>query len=94
MSNYQQEYMAHIYEQYNMSPSPEIGFLLRRVEELEAENRRLGRAHLERLSAPGDVCRSPEHEPPSHIVLEPGMWRWTCPACGRALEFNVGGATW
>ena len=42
MSNYSQEYMAHIYEQYNMSPSPEVGFLLRRIEELEKGLRRIG----------------------------------------------------
>ncbi len=27
-------------------------------------------------------CLDPEHEVPGHIVLEPGVWEWTCPACG------------
>jgi hypothetical protein len=27
-------------------------------------------------------CRSSLHEPPGHIVLKPGIYEYTCPACG------------
>lgn len=26
-------------------------------------------------------CMSPEHNPPSMMVLEPGVHIWACPAC-------------
>ena len=35
------------------------------------------------------LCQSPEHNPPSHIVLEPGTWEHTCPACGKKLIFTI-----
>lgn len=38
------------------------------------------------------ACRSPEHNPPSMIVLSPGLYEHTCPACGQATRFAVGGA--
>ncbi len=28
------------------------------------------------------TCRDPEHFPPRMIVLEPGKYKYTCPACG------------
>ena len=28
-------------------------------------------------------CKSPEHKPPSHIVLDPGTWEWKCQTCGE-----------
>ena len=34
-------------------------------------------------------CMSPEHNPPSHIVLEPGDYEYTCPSCGRVVNFSV-----
>lgn len=40
----------------------------------------------------GDVeypCLSSEHNPPGHIVLPPGIYRWTCPMCGKSIEFSV-----
>lgn len=42
----------------------------------------------------GDVpqpCRHPEHEPPSMIVLPPGIYMHTCPGCGREMTFTVYG---
>lgn len=30
-----------------------------------------------------EVCRHPEHNPPGHIVLQPGVYEYTCPGCGR-----------
>lgn len=34
-------------------------------------------------------CSHPEHYPPSHMVLPPGRYEHTCPACGRRTEFTV-----
>ncbi len=34
-------------------------------------------------------CLDPGHNPPSHIVLEPGAWEWECPACKRKCYLNV-----
>ncbi len=37
-------------------------------------------------------CYNPEHQPPSHIVLEPGTYKHTCPGCGKfqylTVDFN------
>jgi hypothetical protein len=34
-------------------------------------------------------CISPEHNPPSHMVYEPGTYEYTCPACGKTIVFTV-----
>ncbi len=34
-------------------------------------------------------CQSPEHNPPNMIVLEPGVYEHTCPACGAKQVFTV-----
>ncbi len=34
-------------------------------------------------------CRHPEHNPPSMIVLPPGIYEHTCPSCGRRVTFRV-----
>ena len=34
-------------------------------------------------------CISPAHNPPSNIVLQPGTWEYTCPACGKTTVINV-----
>jgi len=34
-------------------------------------------------------CLHPEHDPPSHMVLEPGIYEHTCPNCGRKMTFTV-----
>lgn len=34
-------------------------------------------------------CRHPEHRPPNMIVLEPGVYEHTCPACGATTQFVV-----
>lgn len=39
-------------------------------------------------------CLSPEHQPPSHIVLSPGKYEYTCPACGEKTVFTVPSITW
>lgn len=36
-------------------------------------------------------CLSPEHEPPSMIVLPAGKHTYQCPACGKKTTFTVSG---
>lgn len=38
---------------------------------------------------PKAVCRDPEHNPPTHMVYEPGVWEHECPRCGRKIRFVV-----
>lgn len=39
-------------------------------------------------------CHHPEHNPPSHIVLPSGVYAYTCPGCGRGMQFNVMDVRW
>ena len=39
------------------------------------------------------TCSHPEHNPPSHVVFEPGLYEHECPACGRKVRFWVHGFT-
>ena len=34
-------------------------------------------------------CNSPEHNPPSHIVLEAGQHTYQCPQCGNITVVNI-----
>jgi len=34
-------------------------------------------------------CLSPEHNPPTHIVLAPGHHTYECPSCGKITGFEV-----
>jgi len=36
-----------------------------------------------------NTCRDPEHYPPTQIVLEPGIYEWTCPNCGNVTIVNI-----
>lgn len=36
-----------------------------------------------------EICRHPEHKPPMYIVLKPGMYEYTCPGCGKTVNFTV-----
>jgi len=35
------------------------------------------------------TCLDPAHNPPMHIVLEPGTYEHTCPNCGYKIIFTV-----
>lgn len=35
------------------------------------------------------VCQHPEHDPPMHLYLRPGVYEHTCPGCGRRIVFTV-----
>lgn len=34
-------------------------------------------------------CLNPEHEPPRHINLEPGIYEHICPSCGNKIIVNI-----
>lgn len=34
-------------------------------------------------------CLHPEHDVPMHIVLEAGEYEYTCPQCGKTVQFTV-----
>lgn len=38
---------------------------------------------------PEPPCRRPEHEPPMHMVYEPGIYEHECPGCGSKTMFTV-----
>ncbi len=37
------------------------------------------------------ICRSPDHDPPRHLALAPGLYEHVCSGCGRRLVFRVAG---
>lgn len=40
------------------------------------------------------TCTSPAHDPPTMIVLQPGVYEYTCPACGETFTFTVARVAW
>ena len=34
-------------------------------------------------------CLNPEHNPPSHMVYQPGTYEHICPGCGKKIIFTV-----
>jgi hypothetical protein len=36
-----------------------------------------------------EPCWHPEHNPPMHIVLEPGTYAYTCPGCGNTITLVI-----
>ena len=34
-------------------------------------------------------CRDPDHSPPSHQVLEDGVYEHVCPSCNKTKRFTV-----
>ena len=56
----------------------------------EENNRDANPVGLRKISGPEPApCMSPEHNLPLHIVLEPGTYEYTCPACGQKTTFVV-----
>ena len=35
------------------------------------------------------TCKNPDHNPPTHIYLEPGIWEHQCPQCGKKTIINI-----
>ena len=44
--------------------------------------------------APPKLCMHPEHNPPGMIVLQPGTYEYSCPACGHTVRLVVGRTHW
>jgi len=42
---------------------------------------------------PEKRCTHPEHDPPKHMVYQPGTYTYKCPACGKITRFIVNGFT-
>ena len=36
-----------------------------------------------------DICQDSEHNPPTLIVLEPGVYEYTCPSCGHVTIVEI-----
>ena len=34
-------------------------------------------------------CMSPEHNPPTHVVLNDGVHVWECPSCGKTTYLVI-----
>lgn len=49
---------------------------------------------LEKIGEYPEPCFSPEHYPPTNIVLKPGLYKYPCPACGAVTIFTVPRITW
>lgn len=41
--------------------------------------------------SPSEVCKSPDHNVPSHLYLTPGTYEHTCDSCGLKKSFTVQG---
>jgi len=48
-----------------------------------------GKGGLRKIADEPKPCLHPEHNPPSHIVLSPGTYEYTCPGCGERQTFRV-----
>lgn len=35
------------------------------------------------------LCTDQDHNPPKHLLLEPGFYEHTCPRCSRVTLFEV-----
>jgi len=49
---------------------------------------------LKKIADVPKPCLHPCHNPPSHIVLEPGVYEYTCPGCGKKITFEVPRIMW
>jgi hypothetical protein len=43
---------------------------------------------------PKPPCHDPSHNPPTHMVYEPGIWEHECPGCGEKRTFTVQTSHW
>ena len=44
---------------------------------------------FEKIGPAECACLHPEHNPPGGIVLDPGVYKYTCPACGKETVIHV-----
>lgn len=47
------------------------------------------RTGLRKIADLPKPCNHPEHYPPAHICLKPGIYEYTCPGCGHIQRFTV-----
>lgn len=52
------------------------------------------RGGLKKIGEVKRACRNPSHNPPMHIVLEDGIYEWTCPGCKQTQTFTVVRPIW
>ena len=52
-------------------------------------NARLRNLNIRKIADLPEVCMDDEHEPPRYMVLQPGIYEHTCPACGEVQRFTV-----
>lgn len=71
-----------------------IEYGLERISDSSKIGSKLGRGGLEKIADLPRPCTAPNHNPPHHIVLENGVYRYTCPACGHVQTFTVSNPTW
>lgn len=38
---------------------------------------------------PIEVCTNPGHNPPIHMVLDPGIYEHKCPGCGKIHKITI-----
>lgn len=38
-----------------------------------------------------EPCHHPEHEIPTHLMLQPGIYEHECPGCGLKLTYEMPG---
>ena len=36
-----------------------------------------------------EICNHPEHNPPTMLYQEPGIYTYQCPACGKTITYTV-----
>jgi len=78
--------------QYTLKHSWQATFnycLLRFPQDGVARGGEVKMSRLEKIKDAPKPCLHPEHNPPTHIVLKPGTYRYTCPGCGKVIEFEV-----
>lgn len=44
---------------------------------------------LRKIADISQPCLNREHNPPGHIVLQPGVYEHICPGCGKKQTFTV-----
>lgn len=44
---------------------------------------------LKKIADAKAPCMNSQHNPPMHVVLQPGTYEHTCPGCGSKTLFEV-----
>lgn len=38
---------------------------------------------------PSEICRHPEHNPPTYYIYQPGHYEYECPSCKKVTKFMI-----